>query len=102
MHMESLYAYRACRTSRIWGGTRARGATRMTDSLSVVVGEEEWLDLADAAPRLGFDTATLLRHLQAGGLPVMQLRGEKRTAHRIPRDFVDQARRIVFGGGQVE
>lgn len=73
----------------------------MTDRLSVI-DEDEWIDLADAAPRLGFDPATLLRHLQAGGLPVMQLRGERRTAHRIPRDFVEQARRIVFEGGQVE
>jgi hypothetical protein len=32
----------------------------------------------------------------------MQVRGKQRTAHRVPRDLVEKARRVVFAGGQVE
>jgi hypothetical protein len=68
----------------------------------VVAIEDEWMDLTVAANRLGYDSATLLRLIADGDLPVMQVRGKQRTAHRVPRDLVEQARRVVFAGGQVE
>lgn len=62
----------------------------------------EWLDLSAAADRLGFDPDTILRLIQDGDMPAMQLRGAKRTTHRLPTALVDEARRTVFAGGQVE
>lgn len=76
----------------------------MTNGQVVAITEvtDEWIDLGVAAPRLGFDTATILRLIQDGDFPAMQVRGRKRTAHRVPRDLVEKARRVVFAGGQVE
>jgi hypothetical protein len=70
----------------------------------VVAITDEWVDLTVAANRLGFDSATLLRLIQEGDFPAIQVRGKgrKRTAHRVPADLIEKARRIVFAGGQVE
>jgi hypothetical protein len=67
-----------------------------------ITGDADWMDLADAAARLGFDAGTILRLIQEGDIPVMQLRGARRTAHRLPTALVNEARRTVFAGGQVE
>ena len=76
----------------------------MTDGQVVAITDsaDEWMDLADAAPRLGFDAGTILRLIQDGDIPVLQVAGRKRTANRIPRALVDEARRLVFAGGQIE
>lgn len=76
----------------------------MTDGQVVAITDsaDEWMDLADAAPRLGFDAGTILRLIQDGDMPAIQLRGQKRTAHRLPTALVNEARRRVFTGGQVE
>ncbi len=76
----------------------------MTNGQVVAIAEsaDEWMDLRVAAAQLGFDAGTLLRLIQDGDMPAMQVRGQKRTAHRLPRSLVDEARQTVFAGGQVE
>ncbi len=76
----------------------------MTEGQLVATAEpaDEWMDLGVAAARLGFDAGTILRLIQDGDMPAIQLRGAKRTAHRLPRSLVEEARRVVFTGGQVE
>lgn len=63
---------------------------------------DEWMDLTDAAARLGFKPLTLLRLIRDGDFPVIQIAGRERTTHRLPRALVEEARRVVFAGGQVE
>ena len=78
----------------------------MTDGQVVAIAdsadEDEWVDVVAASKRLGYDSATILRLIQDGDIPVLQVAGRKRTANRIPRALVDEARRLVFAGGQVE
>lgn len=99
--MVSLGAYSSCRACR---GSRAKGATRMSDGQVVAITDSagEWMDLPDAAVRLGFDAGTILRLIQDGDMPAMQLRGGKRTAHRLPTALINEARQRVLAGGQVE
>lgn len=73
----------------------------MAESQTAATGDE-WMDLGDAAAALGFDPVTLLRLIQDGDFPAIQIRGAKRTAHRVPRALVKAARAVVFAGGQVE
>ncbi len=77
----------------------------MTDGRVVAITESadgEWIDVGDAAARLGFDAATLLRLIEDGDMPWIGIKGRQRTARRIPRLLVEEARRVVFAGGQVE
>lgn len=62
----------------------------------------DWIGLAEAALALGFDSDVILRLIHDGDMPAIQIRGKSRTAHRLPRRLIDEARRMVFTGGQVE
>lgn len=64
----------------------------------------DWIGLAEAALALGFDSDVILRLIRDGDMPAIQIRGKQgnRTAHRLPRRLIDEARRMVFTGGQVE
>lgn len=76
----------------------------MTDGQVVAITDsaDEWMDVGVAATRLGFDAATLLRLIEAGDMPSIGIKGAQRTARRIPRLLVEEARRAVFAGAQVE
>lgn len=76
----------------------------MTDGrvAAITADVDEWVDVGEAATRLGFDAGTILRLIQEGALPAIQIAGRARTAHRLPRSLVEEARRVVFAGGQVE
>jgi hypothetical protein len=62
----------------------------------------EWVDLGYMAEKTGFDDVTLLRLIESGDLPVMQVASAKRTSHKIPRRLVDEAYAAVMAGAQVE
>ena len=62
----------------------------------------EWVDVAEAASVLGFTAETILCLVRDGSLPAMQIAGTARTARRIPRALVVEARRAVFSGETVE
>ena len=62
----------------------------------------DWVDVAYASDRTGFSDVAILRLIQDGDMPAMQVRAAKRTSHRIPRRLVDEAHAAVMAGGQVE
>ena len=62
----------------------------------------EWVDLSYASERTGFSSVAILRLIQDGDMPAMQVRGAERTTHRLPRRLVDEAYAAVMSGGQVE
>jgi len=63
----------------------------------------EWVDIRYMAEKTGFDDVTLLRLIDSGDLPVMQVASNpQRTFHKIPRRLVDDAYAAVMAGGQVE
>ena len=62
----------------------------------------EWVDISYASNRLGFDSVTILRLIHDGDLPAIQVKGQARTAHRLPRRLVDEAYAEAMAGGQVE
>lgn len=74
----------------------------MNGQVAAPVIDGDWIGLADAALALGFDSDVILRLIRDGDMPAIQIRGKRRTAHRLPRRLVDEARRMVFTGGQVE
>jgi excisionase family DNA binding protein len=76
----------------------------MTDGSVAAMAEsaDDWLEVADAATRLGFDADTILRLIRDGDMPVIQIAGKVRTAHRVPRRLVDDAYAAVMAGAQVE
>jgi hypothetical protein len=76
----------------------------MTDGqlVAIMEGADEWVDVGVAATRLGFDAGTILRLIQEGALPAIQIAGRARTAHRLPRRLIDEAYAAVMAGGQVE
>jgi hypothetical protein len=45
---------------------------------------------------------TILRLIQDGDLPAIQVKGTVRTSHRLPRRLVEEAYALVMAGGQVE
>jgi hypothetical protein len=63
---------------------------------------EDWADIAYAAEQTGFSSVLILGLIESGDMPAMQVKASKRTAHRIPRRLVDEARDTVMAGGQVE
>jgi hypothetical protein len=63
---------------------------------------DDWLEVTHAATRLGFDADTILRLIRDGDMPVIQIAGKVRTAHRVPRRLIDEACAAVMAGGQVE
>lgn len=63
---------------------------------------DEWVDLNYAAARTGFSPLALLRLIQAGDMPAMQIAGGERKSHRVPKRLVDEAYVAVMRGGQVE
>jgi len=73
----------------------------MTDGQGAAIADD-WMDLAEAAPALGFDADTILRLIHEGDMPAMQIRGKRRTSCRLPRTLVEEARQRVLAGGQVE
>ena len=62
----------------------------------------DWVDVAYASRRTGFSAVAILRLIQDGDMPAMQVRSFKRTSHRLPRRLVDEAYAAVMAGGQVE
>jgi hypothetical protein len=62
----------------------------------------DWVDIAEAAGLLGFDTDTVRRLVCDATFPTLGLAGKGRTAHRIPRALVMEARSKVFSGETVE
>lgn len=76
----------------------------MTDGSVAAIAESAgaWLEVADAASRLGFDADTILRLIRDGDVPAIQIAGKVRTAHRVPRCLVEEAYAAVMAGGQVE
>jgi len=62
----------------------------------------DWVDLSYASERTGFSAVAILRLIQDGDLPAMQVRGPERTSHRLPRRLVDEAYAAVMAGAQVE
>jgi hypothetical protein len=62
----------------------------------------DWVDIAYASQQTGFSDVAILRLIQDGDMPAMQVRSRKRTTHRLPRRLVDEARAKVMAGGQVE
>lgn len=62
----------------------------------------DWVDLTYASERTGFSSVAILRLIQDGDMPAMQVRGSERTTHRLPRRLVDEAYAAVMAGGQVE
>jgi hypothetical protein len=62
----------------------------------------EWVDLGYASARLGFSQVTILRLVQDGDMPAIQVAGTVRNAHRLPRRLVEEAYAAVMAGGQVE
>jgi hypothetical protein len=62
----------------------------------------DWVDLTYASERTGFSSVAILRLIQDGDMPAMQVRGAERTTHRLPRRLVDEAYAAVMAGGQVE
>lgn len=76
----------------------------MTDGSVAAITEhaDGWLEVSDAAARLGFDSDTILRLIRDGDIPVIQIAGKVRTSHRVPRRLVDDVLAAVMAGGQVE
>ena len=62
----------------------------------------DWVDVPTASRRTGFDASSILRLIEDGTMPVMQLAGPERTSHRLPRQLIEDARAAVMAGGQVE
>jgi hypothetical protein len=62
----------------------------------------DWVDVSYASERTGFSAVAILRLIQDGDMPAMQVRGAERTAHRLPRRLIEEAYAAVMGGGQVE
>jgi hypothetical protein len=71
----------------------------MPDSTAAV---SDWVDIAEAADLLGFDSDTVRRLVADATFPTLGLAGKGRTAHRIPRALIMDVRRKVFGGQAVE
>src|SRR5262249_30144244 len=71
---------------------------RMIESPTV----DEWVDLNYASARTGFSPLRLLRLIQDGDMPAMQIAGGERKSHRIPKRLVDEAYVAVMQGGQTE
>jgi hypothetical protein len=63
---------------------------------------DEWIEVGDAASMLGYDADTILRLVRDESWPSIGIAGKRRTARRIPRALVTEARQRVFAGGQVE
>jgi hypothetical protein len=63
---------------------------------------EDWVDIAYASDRTGFSDVLILRLIQDGDMPAMQVRSKRRTAHRVPRRLFDEAYAAVMSGAQVE
>lgn len=74
----------------------------MSESRSATAESDDWVDVGYAASQLGFSDVTILRLIQDGDMPAMQVAGPKRLAHKLPRALVEEARRAVFAGAQVE
>lgn len=64
--------------------------------------DEEWVDIAYASKRTGFSSVMILRLIDDGDMPAMQIKRARRTTHRIPRRLVDEAHAKVMAGGKVE
>lgn len=62
----------------------------------------EWVDIAYASERTGFSSVLILGLIEDGDMPAMQVKGARRTAHRLPRRLVDEAHAKVMAGGKVE
>lgn len=62
----------------------------------------DWVDIAYASERTGFSDVLILRLIDDGDMPAMQVKARSRTAHRLPRRLVDEAYAAVMAGGQVE
>lgn len=63
---------------------------------------EDWVDISYASGRTGFSDVLILRLIQDGDMPAMQVRSKRRTTHRVPRRLFDEAYAKVMSGGQVE
>jgi hypothetical protein len=63
---------------------------------------DEWVDLSYASARTGFSPLRLLRLIQDGDMPAMQIAGGERKSHRVPKRLVDEAYAAVMHGGQIE
>lgn len=64
--------------------------------------DEEWVDIAYASKRTGFSSVMILRLIEDGDIPAMQIRRARRTTHRLPRRLVDEAHATVMAGSTVE
>ena len=63
---------------------------------------DEWVDINYTSAKTGFSKLAILRLIQDGDMPAMQIAGSERKSHRVPRCLVDEAYAIVMNGGQVE
>lgn len=63
---------------------------------------KDWVDIAYASERTGFSSVMILRLIEDGDMPAMQIKRARRTTHRIPRRLVDEAHAKVMAGGKVE
>lgn len=72
----------------------------MPDDVTAVA--DEWIEVGDAATMLGFDAETIHRLVRDKSWPSIGIAGNGRTARRIPRALVIEARRAVFSGETVE
>jgi hypothetical protein len=76
--------------------------SRSADTEPTLTPSGDWVDISYASDRLGFDSWTILRLINDGDLPAIQVKGQVRTAHKLPRGLIDEARAQVMAGGQVE
>ena len=68
---------------------------------SLAAADDEWVDIAFAADRLGMKPPTIWRLVNDGIIPSIRAEDAEGSTYRLPGQLIEDARRAVMAGGKV-